>query len=256
MRDVLRLKLFLQTLLLFCFLNGIFSSSVVYAQAPSMTTFQARIIKPDGLSLEAASVNFTMTYRSHDGACTLYVERFSNISMTGSKGLVALQMGDGVKIYPSTAATVQGVFDNAPLTPHRCLNPLDPTQDIGTYSTMTASSGRILIAQFDDKSGTGAQTIAGITINSAPYAWFSKVAGLSHDSEKLNGFSASQFLQWADVQASSCSPGQFLTYDSSGTPKLTCSSPAAQGYSSMTSADVVNALTYPPSPQQRNSAVM
>lgn len=172
-------------------------------------------------------MTFTMTYRSHDGACTLYVEQFTNVTMVNSKGLISIPLGSGSRVQPVLATTLQQVFDNAPTTPQRCLQPSNPTVDLGTYSNLSATASRILLVQFQDVAeGTPVQNVTGITINAAPYAWFSKMSALSHDSEKLGNLTASQFLQWTDMQTSSCSPGQYLTYDASGTPKLSCSTPA------------------------------
>jgi hypothetical protein len=40
-------------------LNITLNISIAYAQAPALTTFQARIVKPDGTPLESSNVTFT-----------------------------------------------------------------------------------------------------------------------------------------------------------------------------------------------------
>jgi trimeric autotransporter adhesin len=84
------------------------------ASAPTRTTYQAKIIKPDGYPLEAAAVNFRFTIMDPAGTCTLYVEDFSSVNMTNSGGLIALPLGSGTRTYP-TSGTVgfSDVFDNS-----------------------------------------------------------------------------------------------------------------------------------------------
>lgn len=62
-----------------------FSASTLVA-ASGFTTYQAKIIKPNGQPLEAVGVNFRFTILNPDGDCKLYSEFFSNVNMTGTGG--------------------------------------------------------------------------------------------------------------------------------------------------------------------------
>jgi hypothetical protein len=189
--------------------------------APATMTFQSRIINPDGSALEAPAVNFQFEYYSHDNACLLYVEQFTNVSMALSKGLVSLQLGGGTRALPvSGMTTVQSIFNNAPLVNHEC----QPAAGV-FYTNISPSSRRNLVVRFDDLSGAGQQTLSGISINSVPYAWYSAIADTAANATSLGGILAVNYLKFSDFSGT-CAAGEYLTYDASGTPKFTCATPA------------------------------
>ena len=70
-----------------------------FAGAPSVMTFQSKILSPNGTPLENSSVNFRFTILDSAGTCALYVEDYSNINMTGSSGVVSITLGSGKKVY-------------------------------------------------------------------------------------------------------------------------------------------------------------
>jgi hypothetical protein len=189
---------------------------------PATMTFQSRIIRPDGTALEAPAVNFQFEYYSHDNACLLYVEQFTNVSMTSSKGLVSLQLGGGTRSLPvAGTASVLSIFNNTPLVNHEC----QPAAGV-FYTNISPSSRRNLVVRFDDLSGAGQQTLSGISINSVPYAWYSAIADTAANATSLGGILAVNYLKFSDFSGT-CAAGEYLTYDASGTPKFTCATPAS-----------------------------
>ena len=76
--------LFIAYLITFAFLTA--------HAVPSNLSFQSKIYKPDGTSLEAASVNFRFTTVDPTGTCILYIEDFTGISMSRSAGLAVLNL--------------------------------------------------------------------------------------------------------------------------------------------------------------------
>ena len=102
-------KLNLFSLLLFAF---IFINAIASHSAPSVTTYQAKIVKPDGYPLEAANVNFKFTILDPLGSCILYSETYTAVNMNSTGGLVSFSLGSGVKTYPASATTFEQVFSN------------------------------------------------------------------------------------------------------------------------------------------------
>ncbi|MCM2353565.1 MAG: hypothetical protein NDI63_08105, partial [Pseudobdellovibrio sp.] len=47
---------------------------------PNRTTYQAKIVKPDGYPLEASTVNFKFTILDPAGSCILYSETYSSVN--------------------------------------------------------------------------------------------------------------------------------------------------------------------------------
>lgn len=190
----------------------IFFASVAFSvkvfAVPKTLSFQSKIYKPDGFPLEAANVNFRFTTVDPTGTCILYIEDFANVSMVGSSGLVVFNLGSGTKIFPTIDFTFTSLFNNIP-TSLNC-------QGGSTYSPdVSGNDNRRIISQFTDGSAAGWQTLPAININAVPY---SNYAG---DSEKLSGFSASNFLRFSTLPV--CASGDVLTVTNPGSgPSLSC----------------------------------
>ncbi len=197
-------------LLSVCF--AIFIACSAFA-GPGVTTYQAKIIKPDGLPLEANSVNFKFTILNPVGNCILYSETYSSINMTSTGGLIAFPLGSGVKVYPVSAITFAEVFSN--VTPNLSCDAGGP----GTY-TPGASDTRKVVMQFHD--GGGWQTLPAMSINAVPYAMY------ANEAQKISGLPT-------------CNPGEALSYNG-----VTFSCEVISGGGAVTSSTVTAALGYTP----------
>lgn len=196
-------------------LGATFSSA-----APKTTTFQMKIIKPDGSPLESGSVNFRFTTLSPTGTCVVYVEEFNGMSMINSGGLSVLNLGAGTQIY-SGSGTVDytDVFNNVS-TSVNC-------QGSGSYLPAVNDRRRIVV-QFNDGTAAGWQTLPAVDVNSVPYASY---AG---DAEKISGKSVTDFILSSSLPGSACTGGQVLTY-SGGV--FSCVASGTGTVSSVTSAN-------------------
>ena len=175
-------------------LSVLFFSLPVLA-VPATLSFQTKIYKPDGKPLEAASVNFRFTTVDPAGTCVLYVEDFSALNLSGSGGLAVLNLGSGFKVYPTGSYSFVNIFNNL-ATSFLC-------QDGTTYNpNISRTENRKIIAQFNDGSAAGWQTLPAINVNSVPYAFH------ANDSEKLAGFPVDNFLQFSTLP--NCGPTQVL----------------------------------------------
>ena len=178
--------------------------SIAAHAVPTNLSFQTKIFKPDGTALEAASVNFRFTTVDPTGTCILYVEDFNNVDMSASSGLAIFNLGGGTRAYPVGAYTFTNVFNN--------LQPSFSCQGGGSYSpNVSGLENRKIIAQFNDGTSAGWQTLPAINVNSVP---FSNYAG---DSQTLAGFPASDFLRITSLPI--CGGADVLTYDGTN---LTC----------------------------------
>ena len=201
-----------------------FLLSVVNAFAgPSRTTYQAKIVKPDGYPLEASSVNFKFTLLDPAGLCILYSETYSNVNMNSTGGLVSFSLGSGVKTYPVSSPTFEDVFSN--ITANMSCDAGGPP----SYSPLS-SDIRKIVMQFHD--GNGWQTLPAMNINAVPYAMYATNA------EKLGGVSATSFVQ--DSEIPTCPGGQALTYNG------TMFSCIVSGGGAVSAAAVTAALGYTP----------
>jgi len=201
----------------FIFVNALSAFAV-----PGKTTYQAKIVKPDGYPLEATSVNFKFTILEPAGSCILYAETYSSVNMSSTSGLISFALGSGVKTYPVSATTFEQVFSN--ITPSLSCDTGGPA----SYSP-TASDIRKIVMQFHD--GTGWQTLPAMSINAVPYAMY------ANEATKLNGLTSSDFVQVSTVPI--CAASEALRYTGAG---FTC---IAVG-NSVTSGTVITALGYTP----------
>ncbi|WP_409477497.1 beta strand repeat-containing protein [Pseudobdellovibrio sp. HCB154] len=190
----------------------IFINAQLAFATPGVTTYQAKIVKPDGLPLESTSVNFKFTILDPAGTCILYSETYSSVNMASTGGLISFSLGSGVKTYPASATTFEEVFSN--ITPTLSCDTGGP----GTYSP-SANDTRKIVMQFHD--GTGWQTLPAMSINAVPYAMYATEA------QKLSGLPT-------------CNPGEALSYNG---VSFSCEAISGGG---VTSSTVIAALGYEP----------
>ena len=198
---------------------------MVAAASPTNTTYQARIIKPDGYPLESGNVNFKFTVLDNSASCILYAETYSAISMSNSAGNISFALGSGVKTFPVSSTTFAQVFNNATSA---------LTCDAGGPATYTPQSNddRKVVMQFND--GSGWQTLPAMAINAVPYSIY------SGDSLRLGGVSATSYVRSSTIPT--CTASQALQYNGSSFSCLTISA----GGGSITAGDVTTALGYTP----------
>ena len=185
--------------------------SLVFA-VPSSTTYQARIMTPAGAPLEAVSVTFRFSILDTVGTCTLYVEDYANVNMTGSQGIATFPLGSGAKVFPAGPVTMVEVFNNAA--------PSFTCQGGGTYIPI-ATDRRQIVMQFN--AGGGWQTVPQMAIYSIFFANYATRA------ENLGNYPAGDYVR--TVTLPTCLGTEALNYN--GTV-ITCV-PAAGGAGSITS---------------------
>ena len=205
----------------------LFLYSVHAFAVPGLTTYQARIVKPDGQPLEANGVNFRFTFLNPAGSCILYIEDYSAISMANTGGLISFSLGTGTKTFPASASvTFKDIFNNA--------TPSMSCMTSGTYSP-GASDTRKIVMQFRDTSGW--QTLPAMAINAVPYAMY---ANQSDNSVLFNGKADTAFVEKANIPT--CVGGQALHYTLAG---FTCVSVGGAS-GTISAGDVTTALGYTP----------
>ena len=144
-----------------------------------------------------------------DLQCVIYAEEITGVNMTGSKGLVTLQLGSGTRTYGS--GNLKNVFDNSTAS-YAC-------QAGGTY-TPSANDNRRIIVQFND--GTGVQTLPASDLTAVPYSM------QSYNTQRLGNSLATDFLKFTDFTGT-CAAGEYLKYDSTASPKFSCATPTGTG---------------------------
>ncbi len=181
----------------FYFFGILLFSFHVFA-VPTTLTFQTKIYRPDNTLLDATNVNFRFTTVDPTGTCILYVEDFSNLDMSASTGLAVFNLGSGTKVFPVAAFTFTNLFNN--------LQASFTCQGGGTYSpSIGGTDNRKIIAQFNDGTSAGWQTLPAVDVNSVPFANY---AG---DSRKFAGYAASDFLRFAALPV--CIGSDVLTFN-------------------------------------------
>ncbi|WP_409480251.1 tail fiber domain-containing protein [Pseudobdellovibrio sp. HCB154] len=191
---------------------------------PGRTTYQAKIIKPDGYPLEASSVTFKFTILDPSATCILYSENYNAVNMSSTSGLISFSLGSGVKSFPVSSTTFEQVFSN--ITPFLACDSGGPAN----YSP-NANDMRRIVMQFND--GNGWQTLPAMSINAVPYAMY------ANDTLKFNGLQVSDFVQVSTIP--SCGASEAIRYNGSS---FNCV--AVGGSGTVTSGSVVTALGYTP----------
>ena len=208
-------------------LLGILTLSVSALAMNGRTTYQARIIKPDGFPLEAASVTFKFSILDSLGSCSLYAETYSAVNMTSSGGLISFALGNGVRDFPvsGTTSVFSNVFDNS-------ISSM-PCQTVGNYNPLPNDTRRIVM-QFND--GNGWQTLPAMTINAVPYAMF---ADKSNDSKTLNGKADTAFVETSTLAALNCTATQAIKFNNATFSCIEIPSAGSGGISSVTTSGTV-----------------
>ena len=216
----------------FCFVFTLLNTLSAFA-GPSRTTYQAKIVKPDGYPLESSNVNFKFTILEPAG-CSLYAETFSGVNMGSSLGLVSFSLGSGVRVYPVSGSTFEQVFSNTTAS-LACEISGVPS----TYSP-NANDTRRIVMQFND--GSGWQTLPAMTINAVPYAMY------ANDSLKFQGKDITDFVQVATLPT--CTASQAMRFNGAS---FSCV--AVGGSGAVTSGSVITALGYTPADSSTLSTV-
>ncbi len=191
---------------------------------PGQTTYQAKIIKPDGYPLESSSVNFKFTILNPAGDCILFAETYSSVNMNSTGGLISFSLGSGVKTYPVSSPTFEDVFSN--ITPSLSCDAGGPV----SYSPL-ATDIRKIVMQFHD--GNGWQTLPAMNINAVPYAMY------ANDALKLNGKTDTDFVQVSVVPT--CTASEAIRYNGTS---FSCVDIGGSG--AVSSGSVITALGYTP----------
>lgn len=196
--------------------------------SPNKTTYQARIVKPDGYPLEAANVNFNFTILDPTGSCVIYAESYSAVNMQQSGGLISFSLGSGTRSYPASATTMSSVFDNSTVS-YSCQTP-------GIFSPVSTDVRKIVM-QFND--GNGWQTLPAMSINAVPYAMY---AGKAEDAISFNGKVDTAFVQYSSIPT--CVASQALHFNGA---TFQCVAAGGAVSSTVVSAgDITTALGYTP----------
>ena len=199
-------------------------SSFVFA-GPGRTTYQARIVKPDGYPLESVSVNFRFTILDPSASCVLYIEDYAAVDMTGTRGLISFALGMGTKTYPTSGTvTFEKAFDNS-VPSLACQSP-------GIYNPMP-DHNRSIVMQFND--GNGWQTLPAMAINAVPYSMFATKA---QNSEKLNGKADTNFVEYATLAGLNCQANEAIKFNGVSFSCITVGA-ASSGISSVTTSGSV-----------------
>jgi hypothetical protein len=172
---------------------------------PLTLNFQARIRTSNSQVLEHPDVSFFFEYTSPDGGCVLYQDAYDHQNMSGSGGLVNFQLGLGVdnpgigyrKVF-GAAAELKDTFKNSGT--FSCLG--------GGNYTPTSTDIRKLAVKFQYPGSGGWNEVAGIKLNSVPFAMHSEE---SINSDRLGGTVASSYTKFTDFI--SCQPGEFVFFN-------------------------------------------
>lgn len=199
------------------------SSFVLSASAFAMngrTTYQAKIARPDGYPLEAASVNFRFSVLDTVGSCILYIENYTAINMQDTKGHVSFSLGNGTRSFPTsgTSQTFQTIFDNSV--------PSFPCQNTGIYIP-GPNDVRKVVMQFND--GSGWQTLPAMAINQVPYAMYATEA---NNAKTLNNKSDAAFVEYTSLAALGCQSDEALRFNGASFSCVSVSASITQSTSS------------------------
>lgn len=212
-------------------------------------TYQGRIIRPDGLPVQAQNVTVTVQISSAGAEGCLLFQETHALDMRGSNGVFSITIGTGSRVSPS----IDGGFplarifanDGAPLSPL-------PTCLAGSSYAAGADDTRRLTISFND--GSGVQTLQTQSIGSVPYAIESKqVSGYGIDSLlRVDGASAPAFnaTEFGELRnlVSGSSPQYAKADELAGAALPALASGESlrwngSGWEAVTTGSVVNAIT-------------
>jgi hypothetical protein len=138
------------------------------AGVPPSFTYQGKALNAAGTSPLLTTVSFTLSITDPSGACTLYQENQSNINLSTTNGIFALQVGSLVGDGKRTAGTDPGlsmsqVFANAGTQ-------LVPASGACTGYTPTANDVRKLHVVITPSAGSPITVSPDLSINAVPNA--------------------------------------------------------------------------------------
>ncbi|GIL17308.1 MAG: hypothetical protein BroJett040_10590 [Oligoflexia bacterium] len=174
-------------------LGLVFTATVAVAGDSKLLTYSGRILKPDSMPVDSASVSFTIQIYSPDPAKCLLWEEQQTINMSSSDGVFTIEIGQASN-RTAGLSTLENAFKNSGVySSLTCVS--------GTSYTPASSDDRQMQVSFNDGSGT--QHLTAMTIKSVPYAMYADKAG---EASKVSG-----------VAVSTATPtnGQALIYNSS-----------------------------------------
>ncbi|WP_220128761.1 hypothetical protein [Bdellovibrio sp. KM01] len=194
--------------------TSLFTFGVAHA-APTTFSYQGRITNATGggPGFTMASFSFSiMVDKSHGNNpnCTLWREQADLIPIS-SDGLFDVAIGNGTANFPNSSSKVYEFMNNSGTV---------SCAEGGTF-LLSASDKRFLDVQFNPNGTAGWNHIVPASeIRSVPYATNAVSA------EKLGGLVATDYVRKTDL--STCSTGQFLTYNGAA---FACDTPAGGGSS-------------------------
>ncbi|MEY4616694.1 MAG: hypothetical protein RJB66_1654 [Pseudomonadota bacterium] len=144
----------------FLWLVTLLSAAKGFAADPAFT-YQGRIIKPDGLPLQAAQVEFTLSIEgpaSLAKPCLMYTEKFT-ADMSSGDGGFSLLVGRGQRTDDSNFALAK-IFSNS------LIYPVLPQCENGYVKQI----GDALYLKVSFNTGSGAQTLIPLEITHTPYS--------------------------------------------------------------------------------------
>ncbi|HVK60600.1 MAG TPA: hypothetical protein VM432_03575 [Bdellovibrionales bacterium] len=161
-------------------------TSPAFAQTTSGITYQGRIVRPDGRSLEDSAVQFKLQIRTPDGGNCLMFEEIQTLDMKESNGLFSLTInnGDGVRTDAAAYAmdTILANRGSFTFDPRFCTS--------GNNYVPNANDGRKLVVSFKDSTMSSWEQIPAQKINFIP---------LAIEAKQVGGFRASNLLRFAEA---------------------------------------------------------
>lgn len=155
------------------------------ADATAGITYQGRLVRPNGIPVQSANVQFRLQLRTPGSEDCLLYEELKNVDMTGTLGMFALILNDGTGTrQDSSGYTLDRIFANRGSF---TFAPSDCTLT-NTYSP-NSSDGRKLVVEFNDGSFTGWERLPALDINFVPTAL---------DSLQVGGFKPEHLLRIQD----------------------------------------------------------
>lgn len=172
--------------------NKLFSIILLFAQAafagPGIT-YQGRILKPDGSSMEGTAVQFLMQIRSPGTENCLMYEETQTKNMADSKGIFALTLNDGTGTRTDTPTyTIDRIFSNRSVLTFdsaRCIS--------GTTYTPASGDQRKFIVYFKDETMGSYEPMPVMSLNHVPMSMF------SIESEKIGAFNSNNLIRAVDA---------------------------------------------------------
>ncbi|MEK7358681.1 MAG: hypothetical protein AAB250_19710, partial [Bdellovibrionota bacterium] len=157
----------------------VFVFALPAAASSAGITYQGRIMKPNGDSLEGSNVQFRIQVRTPNNSNCLMYEEVKSLDMRGSKGLFGLTINDGLGTRTdATGLGLDKVFAN------RVSFTFDPTTcSTGTTYNPSPDDGRKLVVFFKDETMGAWEPMPTTDVNYVPYAFDSgSVGGFNSDS--------------------------------------------------------------------------